>query len=252
MNLNDYDLIMINSSAGKDSLTTLDYISRMADEQNFNRERIIVVHANLGRAEWKGTLELAEHQATCYGLRFEWISRKQGLLEQIVQRGKWPSSSCRYCTSDHKRDQISKVITKEVRKLKLGRPVKVLNVMGIRAQESPARAKKNPFSVNKRLTGKGTVKQVWDWFPIFDWHVDQVWESIRTAGVKHHWAYDIGMKRLSCVFCIFAPKKALEIAAEYNSELLDEYKEMERKMNHSFREDFSIAEVNPKNEKQGR
>ena len=63
MNLHEYDLIVINSSAGKDSLCSIYEICRMADEQRYNRNQIIVSHQDLGSMEWKGTRKLAEKQA---------------------------------------------------------------------------------------------------------------------------------------------------------------------------------------------
>lgn len=47
-------------------------------------DRGVVVHADLGRVEWAGTLELAREQARLVGLRFVARARPQGdLLSQI-------------------------------------------------------------------------------------------------------------------------------------------------------------------------
>jgi hypothetical protein len=43
------------------------------------------------------------------------------------------------------------------------------------------------------------------------------------------------MKRHSCVFCIFAPEKALEIAGRANPALLREYVGVEERIGHTFR-----------------
>ena len=107
-----FDTILVNSSAGKDSQATLDVIVEQADAEGVSRDRIVVVHADLGRVEWEGTLELAQEQAEHYGLRFETITNpKRDLLQQVEERGAWPDSKNRYCTSDHKRAQIRKVVT---------------------------------------------------------------------------------------------------------------------------------------------
>ena len=39
----------------------------------------------------------------------------------------------------------------------------------------------------------------------FTWKVEDVWARIKASGVEHHKAYDLGMSRLSCCFCVFAP-----------------------------------------------
>ncbi len=239
MNLNDYDMVVVNTSAGKDSQTMLRYLVKLADSQDFPRNRMIAVHADLGRVEWPGTRELAEEQVDHYGLRFEAISRERGdLLDQVEARGMWPSSTTRYCTSDQKRDQIAKIITRVSNQLGA---TKVLNCMGFRAEESPVRSKKATLELNKRLSNKS--REVWTWLPILDWTEDEVWADIRESGVRYHPAYDLDMPRLSCVFCIFAPKAALIVAGRNNPELLDEYVRVEDKINHTFRKDMSIRSI---------
>jgi 3'-phosphoadenosine 5'-phosphosulfate sulfotransferase (PAPS reductase)/FAD synthetase len=73
--------------------------------------------------------------------------------------------------------------------------------------------------------------------------VSQVWRRIRASGVPYHAAYDLGVPRLSCCFCIYAPHSALLLAGEHNPELLAEYVRVEREINHSFRVELPLAEV---------
>lgn len=248
MNLRDYDIILINSSAGKDSQAMLDVVHEMAVEQGV-QTRIVVVHADLGRVEWAGTWELAERQARHYGREFIKVARTQNdLLQHVEARGKWPSNKQRYCTSDHKRGPIRTVMTRLVSRLRIASPsllegcrVRILNCMGMRAQESPKRAKMLPFAVDESASnGKRIVS---NWLPLHSWTVDQVWERIRKSGVPHHRAYDLGMPRLSCCFCIFAPKSALVLAGKHNPELLQAYVDVEVKINHTFRQDVSLVQI---------
>lgn len=245
--LTTYDWIVVNTSAGKDSQAMLSDLVRRCDELEIPRARIVAVHADLGRVEWEGTKELAQKQAEILGLRFESVSRPQGdLLDQVeFQRGKWPSSQCRYCTSDQKRGQVLKLLTMLSRETRQAekKVVRILNCLGIRAQESWKRAEKTPFERNAKASGKGTVKVVDEYFPIFDWTVDQVWAEIARSGLPHHFAYDLGMTRLSCVFCVFAPKAMLMIAGTHNRELLEEYVAVEARIGHTFRDGFKIADV---------
>jgi 3'-phosphoadenosine 5'-phosphosulfate sulfotransferase (PAPS reductase)/FAD synthetase len=215
----------------------------MAAEQGVS-ERVVVVHADLGRVEWQGTRELAERQAAHYGLRFEVVSRPQGdLLTHVEPRGMWPDSARRYCTRDHKRGQIYKVLTKLTAEVRgdSKRQVRILNCIGIRAEESPARAKKTPFQYDKKASN--AKRHVDTWFPIFDWTEAQVWERIRASGVEHHRAYDLGMPRLSCVFCVFAGRDALLIAGKHNRALLDEYVAVEKRIGHTFRKNLPILKI---------
>jgi hypothetical protein len=106
--LRGYDLILANSSAGKDSQAALEVVATAAQDAGVT-DRLVVVHAGLGRVEWPGTRELAAEHAAHYGLSFEVVRREiidpttgerrpQDLLEHIEARGKWPDAARRYCS----------------------------------------------------------------------------------------------------------------------------------------------------------
>jgi 3'-phosphoadenosine 5'-phosphosulfate sulfotransferase (PAPS reductase)/FAD synthetase len=237
--LTSYDFIVVNSSAGKDSQAMLDRVTRLARAAGV-AERVIVVHCNLGRVEWQGTAELAREQAQHYGHRYEEVSRRQGdLLDHVRARRMWPSSAARYCTSDHKRDQVAPLLTRLAREA--GRRVRILQCMGHRAQESSNRAKLAPFENDRRNTNGARHVDIWR--PIFRWKLAQVWQTIRASGCRHHGAYDLGMPRLSCCFCVLAPKSALVLAGRHNPELLEQYVQLEEEIGHTFRKGFRIADV---------
>lgn len=238
--LSAYDVILVNSSGGKDSSAMLDYLVELADLAGV-RDRMVVVHADLGRMEWAGTKELAIRQTERYGLRTIVVARNGGdLLSYVENRGFWPSSTARYCTSDFKRGPIMTAMTSLVRELDLRRQARILNCMGMRAQESKARAKKPAFVFNGRASnGK---RHVDDWLPIHRWTVEQVWARIYGAGVEVHPAYE-AMPRLSCSFCILASKGALVRAAQLRPALAAEYAAVEARIGHRFRNDLSMAEV---------
>ena len=54
MNLHNYNIIIINSSGGKDSLCALWEVCRLANEQDFPFERMVVSHQEMGDMEWYG------------------------------------------------------------------------------------------------------------------------------------------------------------------------------------------------------
>jgi 3'-phosphoadenosine 5'-phosphosulfate sulfotransferase (PAPS reductase)/FAD synthetase len=159
----------------------------------------------------------------------------------VRRRGRWPSSQQRYCTSDFKRAPIDKVITRVGRRAGLWRYTRVLNVMGLRASESPARAKRQPFEIDRRRSN--SRRRVETWLPIFRLSTSQVWALIRQHGLEMHPAYTAGMPRLSCRFCIFSPREALLRAGAMNPELLEEYVTVERETGHSFRADLRLADI---------
>jgi len=242
--LASYDIILANSSAGKDSQAMLDYLAERCRALGI-LDRLAVAHADLGRVEWPGTPELAEEHARHYGLRFFRVRRQQGdLLHQVEQRGKWPGPKTRYCTSDHKRAQVQRVMTALVRKLRedgLRRPVRILNCMGHRAQESPKRAQMQGFEHDQSASNGRRWVDIWR--PLHAWTEPQVWARIRQAGTRVHWAYSLGMPRLSCCFCIYAPRDALILAGHHNRELLSEYVRVEQKIGHHFKHRLPIASI---------
>lgn len=253
--LGTYDVVLINSSAGKDSQAMLSHLVALADNQGVDRGRLVVVHADLGRVEWAGTRALAEDQAAAYGLRFEVVARTEDLLDQVVTRHEtlrakgdtttpaWPSSAARYCTSDQKTSQVAKLMTRlsaAHRAAGNTSPIRILNCLGIRAAESPARAKKTPLGPDSASNGRRTVTR---WLPIFDWSDTDVWDTIRASGLPHHPAYDAGMPRLSCVFCILAGRRELTLAARLNPELAAEYLAVEKRVGHTFKADLSMAQI---------
>ncbi len=244
MNLSNIDFIIINSSGGKDSLVSIYEICRMADEQQFDRSKIVISHQELANEEWPGTKDIVQRQADLFGLKCYYSRRRnedgyeETLLEYVERRGKWPSRDQRYCTSDFKRAPGARVVTM----LKSGFDAcNILYVFGFRADESPSRRKKEKFSVNTKLTTK--ARKVFEYLPVHDWTKEQVWQCIRENNLPYHPAYDLGMPRLSCCFCIFSPFDALVIAGRANPELLKKYVEVEDRIGHDFRNGFKIKSV---------
>jgi 3'-phosphoadenosine 5'-phosphosulfate sulfotransferase (PAPS reductase)/FAD synthetase len=240
-----YRWVALSSSGGKDSQAMLDFVVEQADRARVPRGRLVVAHADLGRVEWPGTRELAEEQARHYGLAFHAVSRPQGdLLDHIARRRMFPSPTARYCTSDHKRNQVFRILTRlaaQARAEGVPAPVPILSCLGLRAEESPARARRRPLTRDLRASNGRRAVDVW--LPLHDRTAAQVWARIRASGVRHHPAYDLGMPRLSCCFCILAPRSALLLAGAHNPQLLAEYVAVERAVGHAFRQELPLADV---------
>lgn len=256
--LASYDIILVNSSAGKDSQTALRALAAAAAAAGVS-DRVVVVHCDLGeRVEWPGTLDLVHTQAAHYGFPVIVCKREKGdLLDEAEhQRKKWPgmTKNTRWCTADQKTAQVYKVMTALVRhhreviqtareglSAKQLRQVRILNVLGIRAEESTDRAVEVPFRVEERATnGRRHVDR---WYPIHRWTAEEVWADIRASGVPYHRAYDLGMPRLSCMFCIYSGRDALTLAAQHNPEAAAEYVRVELTIGHRFKDDLSMADV---------
>ena len=103
--------------------------------------------------------------------------------------------------------------------------------MGMRASESPARAKLVPWRRIERNSRAG--REWYDWLPVHGLERAEVFRIIRNAGQSPHWAYAAGMSRLSCSFCILASRADLCRAAELRPRLYRQYVDLERRIGHT-------------------
>lgn len=246
VNFHDYAWVVCNSSGGKDSQTALRKVVLDADEQGYPRDQIVVSHQKLGGSEWPETLELVYEQSGHYGLAT--ITRRYRnrdgqhleLLDVVRKRGMWPSNKQRYCTSEFKRGPGNTLLTF----LSKQRPGNILQVFGFRHEESPARAKKVELANNKRASTK--TRRVDDYCPILTMTTEEVWADIRASGVRHHYVYDHGLSRHSCILCIFAPESQLMAAGRLMPRVLDDHIEVEQEIGHTFQNGRSLESVRAK------
>lgn len=217
-------LFVVNHSGGKDSQAMMIKIREMVPA-----DQIVVIHAELPGVEWEGTLEHAKLSAG----DFPFIVTKNNnktFFEMVRHRGKFPSPQYRQCTSDLKRDPINREIRRYLKQHPEYNGL-VVNCMGMRAQESTARAKAIVFKLNKKNSKAG--REWYDWLPIHHLRIEQVFAAIEAVGEKPHWAYAAGMSRLSCCFCIMGSKADAITAAKLNPKLYAEYVALEKEVNHT-------------------
>lgn len=217
-------LFVANHSGGKDSQAMLIRLLEVIPPS-----QLLVIHASLGEIEWHGALELAEKQAADAGLPFI-VARAAKTFFDMVERRfaerpdvpSFPSASYRQCTSDLKRGPIER----EIRAYAKARGLSIIvNCTGVRAAESPARAKLNPFTRNDRNSKAG--REWYDWNPIFTLSTADVFQVIADAGQSPHPAYADGNERLSCVFCIMGSRNDLAHGAKARPDLFARYVELE-------------------------
>ena len=129
--------LAISISGGKDSQALLNALNRR--KYNWPGPSF-AIHAHLGRAEWPESLDhCARHACVTWLTEWERFTVKPWYgMDQLTgtDRPFWPSAKVRYCTSDLKTRPIDKYLRKT--------PDLVISAEGIRAKESPRRAKKNP------------------------------------------------------------------------------------------------------------
>jgi 3'-phosphoadenosine 5'-phosphosulfate sulfotransferase (PAPS reductase)/FAD synthetase len=224
-------LFAINHSGGKDSQAMYLVLRDLVPPS-----QIVLIHADLGEVEWAGAV--GHILATMAGERFVTCRARRSLLQVVQERGMFPSPEQRWCTSDLKRGPIERTIRRLVeervadfigvphgtRTLHMkGRAAAmaagcglVVNCMGMRAEESPSRAKLTPFKLSTRNSKAG--REWYDLLPIHDMSEDDVFDTIARAGQEPHPVYALGMRRFSCVFCIMASEDDLKTAARLAKE----------------------------------
>lgn len=246
MNLGNYSAIVLSISGGKDSQTILGVIMNKVSKQGFSGP-ILAIHADTG-AEWPQSLPHCEMLCKHYGISFkvanpfrrlpEHIERRCRHLQEQGRKGGWPSSACRYCTSDCKRNPIQKLIRKI---FDAKTAANILHVTGERREESSHRAKLPEIESNKDLTaGK---RKVTNYRPILDYSLSQIWRHITSTNLPRHIAYDMGNERLSCAICMLASENDIRNGAEACPELAEHYLRIEAETRHTFRHKKSLYEI---------
>lgn len=236
-------LFVANHSGGKDSQAMLIRLLEIVP-----RGQLVVIHASLGEVEWEGALELAKKQADDAGLPFIVANAVKTFLEMVEHRYEvrpgpnsscWPSASNRQCTSDLKRGPIEREIR---RYAKANGFTSIVTCLGIRAAESPGRAKRAAMTYSERNSVAG--RAWYEWLPIHDLTTAAVFGLIAGAGQKPHWAYAEGNQRVSCVFCIMGSAGDLANGARHRPELFAKYREIEARTGYTMHQSRrSLSEI---------
>lgn len=225
-------IFYVSHSGGKDSQAMYAAVLKVVP---FNQIRVI--HADLGDIEHAGVISHIFnniHGTMIIAKAFNKAGTAVDLFDMVRARrasldaqGRFdapafPSSAARFCTSDLKTGPIWREIRQAGNEL-------VVNCVGIRAEESKSRAKKvggrGTLNLNKKNTN--SKREAYDWWPIADWTIDQVWTEISDAGQEPHPTYALGNDRLSCMFCIFGSVNDLRNAAAQRPDLLQKYTQLE-------------------------
>lgn len=207
-------VVAVGVSGGKDSQACAIATAEYLDLIGHTGPRILV-HSDLGTVEWSQSLPKCRELADMLGWELVVVRRQAGDMMQRwqvrwannVERYNnlscvrlilpWSTPSMRFCTSELK----SAVIASYLKKRFKGK--EIINVTGIRRQESAGRQKALIAKEDPRLAQKGIIGITWN--PVIEWTIDQVKASVARRGIKLHEAYiTYGMTRVSCVFCIMS------------------------------------------------
>jgi 3'-phosphoadenosine 5'-phosphosulfate sulfotransferase (PAPS reductase)/FAD synthetase len=201
---------VLSISGGKDSQAMTNSVLALFAALGWDKARLSLFHADVGRMDWHETLAHNAWLAAQTGLPLTVRTKANGddlltgiehRLEKLAGTGKpfWPSAAARYCTKSWKTQVWNAWVCEQDWPL-------VISLEGIRAQESPDRAKKNPLTVRGEVTttylenltpaaalaqhprlpkrqGK-TPRLVLNWFPIFSFDLDTVWQACGSSSAE--------------------------------------------------------------------
>lgn len=201
--------VAVGMSGGKDSHAAAWAMAKLLKGY---RGPKLLVHADLGVVEWDDSFpacqriadrigwELVTVQRAAGGMMERWESRWQSSMDRysdlrtVTVVLPWSTPALRFCTSELKVDPITAYLKRRFGK------VPILNVTGVRGEESTQRAKQPVCGPGAKLPDDSRV-----WRPIHQWTLADVWEAIAESGVAPHEAYSkFGSSRVSCRFCILA------------------------------------------------
>ncbi|MBS1807591.1 MAG: phosphoadenosine phosphosulfate reductase family protein [Acidobacteria bacterium] len=214
-------VIAIGTSGGKDSDASAIQTIHFLNAINHVGPRVLI-HADLGGIEHTDSLPQCEQLASFLNLSLLVVRRKQGgLLERWEQRWNgnlgryrqllcvtlitpWSSAGMRFCTSELKTSPITQQLTARYP------GQQILNVVGIRREESSARAAK-PISQEDPKLKRAAGTSGRSWYPILDWKVGEVIALHEREQFPLHYAYtNNGNSRVSCSFCVLSSIADLE------------------------------------------
>ena len=235
-------LLLVNFSGGKDSETTLHQIHTHFG----NTHCIEVIYSDTGweyteTAGWASTLRWCTERAASYGYKLHVVKNPhRTYLEEVVIRKKFPSAGQRWCTAHHKRANIHRWLTQRTE------PV-ILSIKGMRADESPNRAKMLPWELDaaisvqrSRLTKK--PRTVYTWLPIHAWPTPYIYEYAETHGLPLHPVYQF-LGRFSCQICIFHSPKDLAMDRRHNPNAFWRIARLEQEIGFTMKQQGSVVEL---------
>lgn len=250
-------VVAVGVSGGKDSdacaIATDEYLTQIG-----HTGPRLLIHADLGSVEWRQSLPKCEELASRLGWELVVVKREAGgMMQRWQTRWKnnverynnlscaklilpWSTPGMRFCTSELK----AAVITGYLKKRFKGQPI--INVTGIRREESASRSKADVAKVDPRLTQAKAPGITWN--PVIEWKIDEVKAAIARRGLVLHEAYTkYGMTRVSCVFCIMSSAADLiaSTTCEDNHEIYREMVELEATSTFAFQSNKWLGDVAP-------
>jgi len=196
--LNSVDLVKISFSGGKDSVATVIYIH---NHYKIPKNKILLEHY-YNPFEWHDIEDYCLYFSNIFGVELKTYGKdgaEDFMIKKIKEKG-LPSVTNKWCFEKYKQRVFGKV-AREYKKS----GINYIQAVGIRAGESPRRAK---------MLDRGIIRDVQPFcYPIFALPDEEVFQMPINNNIKLHHAYRY-FKRTGCPFCPMCPAKEFLILKE--------------------------------------
>lgn len=230
----NYTSVIVNYSTGIDSTGVIYWAL-----QHFPKEKIWLVYCDTG-LEYDINDALHLKVAEFLNVRAVILRHPKGFLGLLEERGMWPDSQNRWCTSYLKRDETDKWIRRN-RQL-LGE--KVLFLTGERRDESPRRAKLPEIQLHRttlKTERKGRFECHW-YRPVLDFEKGKMFEWGRDLGLAPHPCYEF-LPRCSCYACILMPDRHAAENMKRHPEKFRKLIQAEMRHGHTWKQKTSLQRM---------
>jgi 3'-phosphoadenosine 5'-phosphosulfate sulfotransferase (PAPS reductase)/FAD synthetase len=187
------------ADTGHEHQITYEYLDYLEQALGITIERLrpdfsaqVIRKREIVRTKWveDGACTPEEAEEICSYL----VPSGNPFLDLCMWKGRFPSNRARFCSQELKHHPL------DMRMLEMAKEGDIVSWQGVRAQESPARAK---------LTEREPGDYYEIYRPILKWTWEEVFAKHDEHGIKPNPLYSMGMSRVGCMPCIHARKSEL-------------------------------------------
>ena len=267
--LDQYDVIAVGYSGGKDSLAALlDLLDRGVPPSKIELHHHDIDGQGEKLMDWPCTHAYVQATAGALGIPIVFSWREGGFVREMLRdnaptapvvyeregertvlptkretpgtRLKFPQVSAdlsvRWCSAYLKIDVMARVLANNP----AYQGKRILVVTGERRQESSARAKYVESEDHRTNTKARAVHQ---WRNVIDWSEEQVWDVIKRWNVRPHPAYQVGFGRTSCLACIFGDSDQWASVEKLSPERFKRIAQLERDFRSTIRKGQTVEDL---------
>jgi 3'-phosphoadenosine 5'-phosphosulfate sulfotransferase (PAPS reductase)/FAD synthetase len=209
--------VILSFSGGKDSVASLLYL----------RERGRTVVPVFCDTKWEHdlTYKYLDYIDTAIQ-KVHRVDPPLGFVELAKKKKRFPSVKARFCTTELKLKPLRSWVMKAMESGLI--PQDVIMACGVRADESPSRAKLPEWQDSDDFF---CLPQ---WRPIISWTADDVFAIHKKYGIEPNPLYKLGMRRVGCMPCIMTSLVELAEIGKRFPEVIEKCAEAEAEAEAAF------------------